>query len=71
MKICFLLVKQVSVDYEGTETIPLRVSHNVETLKGVINTEWEEFHSGWISPEEEIDDGFASIRYEISEITLI
>lgn len=64
----YLLTKEIEVDYEGTDTYPLSVSHDVETLKKSINTEWEESDSGWISEE---DDGFAIIRYKISEIKCI
>ena len=66
----YLLVKEIEVEFEGIDTFPLSVSHDVETLKNSVKTksEWEKSHSDYISEE---DDGFGIIRYKISEIPLI
>ncbi len=66
----YILVKEIEVEFEGIDTFPLNVSHDVETLKNSVETksEWEKFHSDYIN---EYDDGFGIIRYKISEIPLI
>lgn len=66
----YILVKEIEVEFEGIDTFPLSVSHDVETLKNSINTEseWEKSHSDYIS--EKMDE-YGIIRYKISEIPLI
>lgn len=66
----YILVKEIEVEFEGIDTFPLSVSHDVETLKNSVKTksEWEKSDSRWISQE---GDGFGIIRYKISEIPLI
>lgn len=67
----YLLVKEITVEYEGTDTIPLNISTDVEVLKNSIpDTEWEEHKDSWISWEEELGT-LATQRYKISEISLI